>query len=138
MVATREKPTIHIGTKNETSVPLCGCGIIHEEGVERALDTAPEAGTVLGLAELFKVFADPTRLRILSALSSGELCVCDLVAVLGASQSAVSHQLALLRSTRLVKYRREGKVVFYSLDDEHVGEILRVGLEHVQEGRETP
>jgi ArsR family transcriptional regulator len=85
------------------------------------------------LEDLFKVFADATRLRILRALAGGELCVCDIGAVLGMSQSAVSHQLAVLRAARLVAFRREGKTVYYRLADDHVGLLLEVGLGHASE-----
>ena len=88
---------------------------------------------VQGLADTFSALGDPTRVRILDALSHGELCVCDLAAVLGLSQSAVSHQLRLLRTIRLVKPRREGRIVFYSLDDQHIISIFRQTLQHVEE-----
>jgi ArsR family transcriptional regulator, lead/cadmium/zinc/bismuth-responsive transcriptional repressor len=91
------------------------------------------ADHVQGLADTFSALADPTRVRILDALSHGELCVCDLAAVLGLSQSAVSHQLRLLRTIRLVKPRREGRIVFYSLDDQHIISIFRQTLQHVEE-----
>jgi ArsR family transcriptional regulator, lead/cadmium/zinc/bismuth-responsive transcriptional repressor len=89
---------------------------------------------VQGLADTFSALGDPTRVRILDVLSHGELCVCDLAAVLGVSQSAVSHQLRLLRGIRLVKPRREGRIVFYSLDDQHIISIFKQTLQHVQEG----
>ena len=92
---------------------------------------APE--NVQGLADTFSALGDPTRVRILDALSHGELCVCDLAAVLGLSQSAVSHQLRLLRGIRLVKPRREGRIVFYSLDDQHIMYIFKQTLQHVEE-----
>lgn len=114
---------------------LCSCEVVHEEGVRAALEASPPTGTLEALGELFKVFSDPSRLKILSALATAELCVCDLQAVLGASQSAVSHQLALLRASRLVKNRREGKTIYYSLADSHVRAILLVGLEHIEEER---
>lgn len=96
--------------------------------------------TVTGLADTFRALGDPTRVRILDALSHGELCVCDLAAVLSHSQSAVSHQLRLLRGLRLVRARREGRMVFYALDDLHVVDLLRQGLKHVGEtvARPTP
>lgn len=97
----------------------------------RAALVAPEH--VQGLADTFSALADPTRVRILDALSHGELCVCDLAAVLGLSQSAVSHQLRLLRGIRLVKPRRDGRIVFYSLDDQHIISIFRQTLQHVEE-----
>lgn len=90
---------------------------------------------VQGLADTFSALGDPTRVRILDALSHGELCVCDLAAVLGLSQSAVSHQLRLLRGIRLVKPRREGRIVFYSLDDQHIISIFKQTLQHVEEER---
>jgi ArsR family transcriptional regulator len=94
---------------------------------------APDA--VQGLADTFSALGDPTRVRILDALSHGELCVCDLAGVLGVSQSAVSHQLRLLRGLRLVRPRREGRIVFYSLDDQHIISIFKQTLQHVQEER---
>ena len=105
----------------------------HIERVEAARASAVDPKLLSELGELFKVFSDTTRLRILGALAGGELCVCDIGEVLGASQSAVSHQLALLRSARLVATRREGKTVFYRLADEHVGLLFKVGLEHAAE-----
>lgn len=85
------------------------------------------------LAETFDVLGDPTRVRIIYALLKAELCVCDLSALLGISQSAISHQLRVLRNLRLVKYRKEGKIVFYSLDDDHIQRLLSEGLAHVEE-----
>ena len=111
----------------------CACSELHLDRVVTALDQAPSPGTLAELGELFKVFADPGRLRILAALGGGELCVGHLVAAVGMSQSAVSHQLALLRKARLVRSRRIGKEVYYALDDLHVGAILAVGLDHVGE-----
>jgi DNA-binding transcriptional ArsR family regulator len=102
----------------------------------RAALVAPEA--VEGLAETFSALGDPTRVRILDALSHGELCVCDLAAVLGLSQSAVSHQLRLLRNIRLVRPRRDGRVVFYSLDDQHIMSIFKQTLQHVDEEQRQP
>ncbi len=89
-------------------------------------------GTVLGLAELFKVLGDPTRVRVIHALSLKEMCVCDIAATLEMSQSAISHQLRLLRNFRLVKFRKEGKSVFYSLDDDHIHGLFAQGLEHLR------
>jgi DNA-binding transcriptional ArsR family regulator len=99
----------------------------------RGVLVAPEA--VSGLADTFRALGDPTRVRILDALSHGELCVCDLAAVLRLSQSAVSHQLRLLRGMRLVRPRRDGRVVFYSLDDQHIMALFRQTLQHVEEAR---
>jgi DNA-binding transcriptional ArsR family regulator len=111
----------------------CACSVVHEENVRAAQEASPSADTLAVLGDLFKVFSDPSRLKILSALAATELCVCDLQAVLGASQSAVSHQLAVLRAARLVRSRREGKTIYYALDDSHVRDILLVGLDHVGE-----
>ncbi len=97
----------------------------------RAALVAPEA--VQGLADTFNAMGDPTRVRILDALSHGELCVCDLAAVLRLSQSAVSHQLRLLRGLRLVRPRRDGRIVFYSLDDQHIIALFKQTLQHVEE-----
>jgi ArsR family transcriptional regulator, lead/cadmium/zinc/bismuth-responsive transcriptional repressor len=98
--------------------------------VKRAM-RSPEATALL--AETFKVLGDPTRVKIAFALSREELCVCDLANLLGASQSAVSHSLRTLRQLKLVKYRREGKIAYYSLDDDHIRQLLDLGFEHVAE-----
>jgi ArsR family transcriptional regulator, lead/cadmium/zinc/bismuth-responsive transcriptional repressor len=115
---------------------LCSCNVVHEDKVRAALGAAPSPDALESLAELFKVFSDLTRIRILTALSESELCVCDLQAVLGASQSAISHQLAILRAARLVRTRRDGKTIYYALADSHVRAILLVGLDHVGEKME--
>jgi ArsR family transcriptional regulator len=91
-------------------------------------------GIVQEIAATFSVLGDPTRIRILDALASGELCVCDIATLAGISESAVSHQLRLLRGMRLVRPRRAGRQVFYSLDDQHIVELMRVAVTHVQEG----
>ena len=93
----------------------------------------PDEDTLIDLAELFKVFGDSTRIKILTALSEGELCVCDISTTVGMSSSAVSHQLKILKQSKLVSYRRDGKTVFYSLADDHVMTILRQGIEHINE-----
>ncbi|MDR1971913.1 MAG: metalloregulator ArsR/SmtB family transcription factor [Treponema sp.] len=112
------------------------CTVIHEDVVRAVKGKMPAEEDLLDLADLFKVFGDSTRVGIISALLHAELCVCDIAALLGMSKSAISHQLRTLRQTKLVKYRREGKVVFYSLDDEHVGGIFTQGLVHVREPRQ--
>src|SRR3989337_1880675 len=101
--------------------PLAACEetSLHEDEVCAAIRTLIDGQTAGRLAQVFSALSDPTRLRIISALSDHELCVCDLSAVLGMSQSAVSHQLQLLRNLNLVKYRKEGRIVYYALDDEH-------------------
>jgi ArsR family transcriptional regulator len=112
---------------------VCDCEVIHEEAVAKARETEPPYGDFYALANLYKLFADQTRVRLLWALSGGELCVCDLAALLGMTKSAVSHQLKSLRLGSLVKYRREGKTVFYSLADSHVQDIFEKGMEHIHE-----
>lgn len=114
---------------------FCSCAIVHEEAVLNARAAEAPAEELSGLAELFRLYADPTRLRILDALGTGELCVCDLAAVLSMTQSAVSHQLATLRHARLVRTRKDGKVVYYTLDDGHVGGIVKMARTHLNEGR---
>lgn len=111
----------------------CSCYVVHPERVESARKGEIAGALLAEVTELYKVFADPTRLRIIAALAEGELCVCDIGAVLGMSQSAVSHQLATLRASRLVAYRREGKTVYYRLADDHVQLLLKMGLEHAAE-----
>jgi len=111
----------------------CDCPVIHEDVVRKVRKRLPKEELLFELAELFKVFGDSTRVRIISALLHSELCVCDIGALLGMSKSAISHQLRILRQSRLVKNRRDGKIVFYSLDDKHVEGIFRQGLAHVSE-----
>lgn len=113
------------------------CTVLHPEAVERARSALLEAERLGALAEFFRLFSDPTRLSILTSLAVTELCVCDLSETLGMSQSAVSHQLAGLRRARLVKARRDGKSIFYSLDDDHVHELLAIALEHLVEERKA-
>jgi ArsR family transcriptional regulator len=113
--------------------PVCSTNCVHEESVALAGSAMLRPAEADRVAALFKVFADPTRVRILSALAASELCVCDLGVVLGMTQSATSHQLALLKAARLVRSRREGKVVFYSLDDSHVRMLLDLGAGHSRE-----
>ena len=114
----------------------CSTFVVHADEVEAARASALDPRLLERLEELFKIFSDQTRLRILKALCGGELCVCDIGAVLGASQSAVSHQLALLRASRMVSYRREGKTIYYRLADDHIGKLLELGLDHASEGSE--
>ena len=111
---------------------ICCETLVHPEAVSRAREAVDRA-PVEALAETFKVLGDPTRVRILLALSDQELCVCDLAEIFDVTSSAVSHQLRLLRTHRLVKARREGKLVFYSLDDEHVRGLFAEGLRHLQD-----
>lgn len=108
---------------------------IHTDAVVKAKNNTPDLDILFSLAELFKMFGDTTRIRIMCALFENELCVCDIAEVLGMGQSAVSHQLRLLRTANLVKVRRDGKSSFYSLDDEHIKKIYELGLEHIVEKR---
>ena len=113
----------------------CDCCEVHDEKVRRARDSIPEEETVDELSDFFKLFGDNTRVKILLALDSGELCVCDISSTLDMSMSAVSHQLRMLRDAHLVTSRRDGRQIFYSLCDDHVKTVLETALEHVNEGR---
>ena len=113
--------------------PTCEYRHAHDELVAQVNANMPTADTLLRLAELYRIFGDGTRIRILYALFESEMCVCDIAMVLGMSLSAISHQLRVLKQARLVTYRREGKTVFYSLADDHVRSIINQGLEHVEE-----
>ena len=110
----------------------CEVTVIHPELVAEMKEQQLPNGSVLGLAEIFKTLGDPTRIRIMHLLSLKEMCVCDIAATLEMSQSAVSHQLRVLRNFRLVKHRRAGKSVFYTLDDDHIHGLFAQGLEHLQ------
>ena len=118
---------------DNNDIERCGDVCVHERAVEQVLDGMPGDETLYDLAELFKVFGDSTRIKILYALFEAELCVCDIAQLLGITQSAVSHQLRVLKNSRLVKFRRDGKTVFYSLADGHVRKIIAQGMEHVNE-----
>ena len=111
----------------------CRVRVVHLDRVNRARTEAIPESELERLALTFKVLGDPTRLKIFVALSGGEMCVCDLAAYIGLSESAVSHQLRRMREQALVKARREGQVLYYALDDGHVAELLRLGFEHVRE-----
>lgn len=114
-------------------LPCCEESIVHQDAVERVRQLLPEDEVLYDLAELFKIFGDSTRVKILYALLESELCVCDLAKLMEVSQSAVSHQLRVLKTSKLVRFRREGKTVYYSLADEHVIRILSQGMEHISE-----
>lgn len=115
-------------SKNEFS---CDCNVIHQEVVDTVLRKIPNEDTFNKLADLFKLIGDTTRCRILFALDQNEMCVCDLANVLNMTKSSVSHQLAVLRRSGVVKCRRSGKEVYYTLDDEHIVKLFEVGLEHI-------
>jgi ArsR family transcriptional regulator, lead/cadmium/zinc/bismuth-responsive transcriptional repressor len=118
------------------ATPELACDVFHADAARVAEVRAaqPDASTVERLAEIFKTLGDPTRVRLLSALAAAELCVCDLATLLTLSESAISHQLRLLRSLRLVRARRDGRMVFYRLDDDHIVRLLAQGREHAEEG----
>ena len=115
------------------TAPGCEFMFVHQEIVERVNAAMPAEETLFDLAELFKVFGDSTRIRILFVLFESEMCVCDIAQLLNMTQSAISHQLRILKQMKLVKSRREGKTVFYSLADDHIQTILNQGMEHVME-----
>ncbi|MDR1021526.1 MAG: metalloregulator ArsR/SmtB family transcription factor [Synergistaceae bacterium] len=119
--------------KTGYEIETCDCNVINEEIIAQVRTKMPDDEILLNLADLYKVFSDSTRVKILCALQYSEMCVCDIASLLGMTKSAISHQLRTLRQTRLVKYRRDGKVVYYSLDDEHVGNIFEQGMLHVRE-----
>ena len=118
---------------DNTDFERCNCNVIHEDIVNKVKEQMPPEENLYDLAELFKVFGDTTRIKILCALSESEMCVCDIAVLLNMTQSAISHQLRALKQARLVKFRKDGKVVFYSLDDDHVQSIFSLGLIHVNE-----
>ena len=115
------------------SIAVCDCEVIHAEVVDRVRAHMIDDAELCGLSDFFKVFGDSTRIRILSALDREEMCVCDLAVLLNMTKSAISHQLRSLKQANLVKFRRQGKVVYYSLSDDHVRDILDRGLEHILE-----
>jgi DNA-binding transcriptional ArsR family regulator len=120
----------------QTDQDACEATHLDSGGTAARCQRLMSARAVSALAETFRVLGDPTRVRILDALSGGELCVCDIASIVGISESAVSHQLRLLRGMRLVRPRRAGRLVFYSVDDHHIIELLRQGLTHVEEKRD--
>lgn len=111
----------------------CEVTLIHEDNVKKAINELPDDELIADLSDMFKIFGDQTRVKILMALESGELCVCDIAAVMNMSQSAISHQLRVLKQSNIVKTRREGKVVYYAISDDHVKEIFDIAMVHVQE-----
>lgn len=117
----------------EKAAPSCEYLCVHQEVVDKVTQEMPEEELLFDLAELFKIFGDSTRVKILFVLFEAEMCVCDIAQLLGMTQSAISHQLQVLKKSKLVKYRREGKTVFYSLADGHVRTILDQGIEHITE-----
>lgn len=120
-------------SKKYNPIERCDCDVIHQEIVNQVKDKMPQEETLYDLAELFKVFGDSTRIKILWALDESEMCVCDISFLLNMTQSAISHQLRVLKQANLVKNRKEGKIVYYSLNDEHVKHIFDQGLIHINE-----
>lgn len=117
----------------KNNIEQCKITLIHKDIVKVVKDEMPNESILYNLAEIFKVFGDTTRIKIIYSLFRNEMCVCDMAALIGTTQSAISHQLRVLKESKLVKYRKEGKIVYYSLDDEHVESILNEGLKHVLE-----
>ncbi len=120
-------------TEKSVEMECCETVEVHEELLEIVNEKMPPEETLYNLAELYKVFGDSTRIRILFVLFEAEVCVCDLARALNMTQSAISHQLRILKQNKLVKNRREGKSIFYSLADDHVRTIIAQGLDHIEE-----
>ena len=116
-------------SKNEF---ICDCNIIHEESVNNVKNNMPSENTFNHLADLFKLIGDTTRCRILFALDKNEMCVCDIANVLNMTKSSISHQLAILRSAGIVNFRRDGREIYYRLDDEHITKLYEIGILHIE------
>jgi len=112
---------------------FCDCEVIHGAVVDAVRDRMPEESELYDLADFFKIFGDSTRAKIMWALEESEMCVCDVAVLLNMTKSAISHQLRVLKQSNLVKYRKEGKIVYYSLADDHVKAIIEMGMEHIRE-----
>ncbi len=110
---------------------ICDCELVHSEAVDKVLSAMSTGENYTNLSKFFKIFADETRIKIIAALDISELCVCDICNVLGMTKSAVSHQLATLREMEIVKYRKEGRSIYYSLNDEHVTQVFEMGMAHI-------
>jgi DNA-binding transcriptional ArsR family regulator len=119
--------------KKETEIPICKTDIVNDKNVKKAQKAIKKTGEIFEIANIFKLFGEPTRLKIIIALISGELCVHDLATTLDSTVSSVSHQLRLLRNARLVKFRKEGKMVYYSIEDEHISKLVELVKEHIKE-----
>ncbi len=119
--------------KQDEQIEKCECIHVHDDTVKRIKEQMPEEDALYDLADFFKIFADSTRIKMLYVLSYSEMCVCDLADMLNMTQSAISHQLRTLKQMDLVRNRREGKTVFYSLADDHIKAILNQGMEHIEE-----
>lgn len=112
---------------------MCECTVIHKEIVEKVKKNMQSDDLLFDLAELFKIFGDSTRMKIICALKMSELCVCDIACITNSTQSAISHQLRILKQAKLIRSRKDGKVVYYSLADDHVEKIFEIGCEHIEE-----
>lgn len=119
--------------ESKSEIEVCQGHCLHDEVLNEAREEEPSDEMLADLADLFKVFGDSTRIKIIYALFEREMCVCDIAELLGMTQSAISHQLRVLKNSRLVKFKKEGKTVYYSLDDEHVNRIFDCGLSHIKE-----
>ena len=128
-----KKDNLNTDTKNGENIVECECKHIHKDIIETVRENMPEEDMLVDLAELFKVLGDQTRIKIIFILFKEEMCVCDIAELVGMTQSAISHQLRVLKQARLVKFRTEGKTVFYSLDDHHITKIFDYGLHHIEE-----
>ncbi len=117
----------------KVDIDRCQIRVVHMNRIAKALSEAPPDDEIEHLALIYNLLGNPTRLKIVMALKSGEMCVCDLAAFIGLSESAVSHQLRRLKDMALVRKRRAGKILYYTLDDEHVSDLLEIGLEHIRE-----
>ena len=116
---------------------MCDCNIIHKDVVESTIKKMPKQSLFDNLAEFFKIIGDLTRTKILFALDQNEMCVCDIANVLGMTKSSISHQLATLKKSGIVKSRRDGKEVYYTLDDEHIKQVFEIAIEHIEHKNET-
>lgn len=134
MIVKKAEADVAVDKHETIEDAVCDILCVHHEVIDKYSDQLITLDRANKLAELFKTLGDPTRMRIMDALANSEFCVCDLAELLGLSQSATSHQLRVLRNSDLVKYRREGKMVYYSMHDAHVSELYRQGLEHIDEG----
>lgn len=119
--------------QNNDLQAVCESTIIHQDVIEKVKNELKSEEILYDLGDFFKILGDTTRIKILSALSKSQMCVCDIAALFGMSRSAISHQLRVLKQGRLVKHKKQGKVVYYSLDDEHVKSIIEQGLTHIME-----
>ena len=115
-------------SKNEF---ICDCNIIHEDKVKDTIEKMPDQTVIIKVAEIFKIMGDTTRCKLISALLQNEMCVCDLANILSMTKSSISHQLSKMKDAGIVKSRKDGKTVYYSLDDNHISEIFEVGIKHI-------